>query len=403
MQSLRPTRRNRGRAIAWAPKHDSYYVLAGILRDAASIPPLHLTQSAVLELEAQLENDPSPVPFGLLAGALCVSPQTKLNYLVVDEIAASRSQLTAANPTGQLADELRLLASSAVQHGKLVLGWYIGEVGDELQLDLELASVHRAVFTDAWQVALLRAARIGGTGGALVRLEAVTNRSYQIPFFELLPDSPRSSKSELPRTAIRWPNYAAAEPVLPLNSSHDVNAVATQVAATRDADGRARTWLASFRAKHWMAPQPPSLATHGNGRAKLAAPVRPIEAPRVDAPVAQSRPVLRPPAVDASAADDGARSPPASVTTSKAPFEYSATANAEVDQPADSSAVEIAAHAPPMQQLFINGVLVAFPEEAPAYADEKPLLSEPVRQRLVAAMNIALILIGLAGLYMIAR
>lgn len=357
----------------------------------------------MLELEARLANDPSPVPFGLLAGSLCVCPQTKLEYLLIDEITASRDALTAADPAGELADALRSLASSTVRHGKLALGWYIGGLGEVLQLDLELASVHREVFPDAWQVALLRDARAGAAAGALVRLEPLTNRSYQIPFFELLPDAAGRSGSEAPHTAIRWTTYTATEPVLQLSASNGFEAKPSEAAATRADGGRAIRWLSFFRAQHAAEPEPPGSSAGRNRRTPVDVPDRPTDTPHVDVPLARSQPLDESPAVDAYPADHSPQPLQASLTTPKTPVDHPVSAPALVDRPAGSSAVEGAAHAQPMQQLFIDGSLVTFPAEAPEYADESSSTSGSGRQWLVAAVCIALVLIALIAVYVVTR
>lgn len=211
MTPIRRIRRKLEATIAWTPASDSHHVVARLRN--ARIPPLCVTQAAIRDLEARFANT-SPVPFGLLSGALCVTPKTDQEYLLVDEIIPARGAISSSDPLTELAEVLRSLSREATSRGRLVQGWYLGGAEDDLRLDPDASSVHLALFPEPQHVLLLRNAPWGAARGGVFRYEQSTERLFPIPFFELLPE--RTRAGEPPRSAVRWANYAASEPVQPL-------------------------------------------------------------------------------------------------------------------------------------------------------------------------------------------
>ena len=217
MPTLTRVRRKRGPALAWTPTQDSYYELAQVLRREGRLP-LYLTQTAILEFEAHLRESSLPLPFGLLAGDICVCPQTKLEYLLVDTVPRARVELGGDDPYAQLAEELQSLASEQSGKRKAAIGWYLGGLADDLTLDDDVTRLHEQLFPERWQLALVRGAASGAERGAFLRYESIWHRWYSIPFFEFLPERAGQKKGER-RTAIRWENYRADEPVRPMDES----------------------------------------------------------------------------------------------------------------------------------------------------------------------------------------
>jgi len=227
--SARPLRRIREPSIRWTPAHESYHVVAAFLKQMQAIPPRDLSQDALLRLEAHLTRDPGSLPFGLLAGALCECPRTKLSYLLLDDVTPSRSPLTEVDPMSELSNELRWLASDASSRGKLVLGWYIGGLGDDLEPDPETSAVHRELFPEPWQVMLSHDARAGVEHAALRRTDPVSGRLFTIPFCESYAyEWPRGPEGE-PLTVVRWATYRASIPVM-LHSDATLAKRATTIA-----------------------------------------------------------------------------------------------------------------------------------------------------------------------------
>ena len=142
MKRARALRRKLGPAIAWTPAHDAYHIVASMRPGASGIPPLHVTQRALLQLHSQIERRHTELPFGLLSGALCLAPESKTHYLLIDEATAARRALTADEPLEQLSTELRALAAEAESGQKLALGWYLGGMDDDLEVDPEVAALH---------------------------------------------------------------------------------------------------------------------------------------------------------------------------------------------------------------------------------------------------------------------
>jgi hypothetical protein len=274
-----PARARRlGRAIAWTPADDPYYLLAGMLSGSKGLPALCVTQSAIQDLHREMRSVESTLPFGLLAGEVCVSPESNVRYLLVDEVTPARTELSELDVKSQLNTELRSLASDAHDRGKVPIGWYIGGIGDDLQLDSEDLSLHREIFPEPWQVVLLHDDTASEERGAFLRYAQGSNRLYSVPFFELLSDSTRTNG--VPRkTALRWANYHSDAPVSRLPES-DGTAGGPPARVFRSKN--IASWLASWRksiarmSPPWGAPSlpgvsatPRSITTHP--WAKLAA------------------------------------------------------------------------------------------------------------------------------------
>jgi hypothetical protein len=212
LESIRPAPRKLGPVIAWAPAHEAFHLLARVLPSAGSIPPLQLTRDAILAVETHLAQGISSLPFGVLAGALCRDPATKLEYLLVDEVIPARTWLTAADPIAQLSTELESLLSGLALRRRLAIGWYIGGIGDELRLDPDTTALHRQLFPEPWQVVLLREDTADAPRCAIIRHESMTAQSYVIPFFEQMPEPASPRQAAEPPTVVRWVDYRAAEP-----------------------------------------------------------------------------------------------------------------------------------------------------------------------------------------------
>ena len=215
MPTFSRVRRKRGSALIWVPTEDSYYELAQIVRSEGRLP-LYLTQAAILEFEAHLRESSLPLPFGLLAGDVCICPDTKLEYLLVDTVARARIELGEDDPYAQLAEELQSLVEEQTRQRKVAVGWYLGGLADDLTLDAEVTRVHGHLFPERWQVALVRGAESGVERGAFLRYETIWSRWYAIPFMEFLSERAGHKKGEL-RTGIRWTNYRADQPARPLD------------------------------------------------------------------------------------------------------------------------------------------------------------------------------------------
>jgi hypothetical protein len=216
MSSVRRLERKLGRAVSWEPTHDVFFRFADMLSTSRRVPPLYVAQAALRSVETALRAGGFPIPFGLLAGSLCVCPRTDQEYLLIDEVIPARLHPGAAYAPDDLVREMRGVARGAASRGRLPLGWYQGDA-DVLELVArEDVALHCAMFPEPWQVMLLRDGVDGLRHGSFVRIEPTDRRPYAIRFFELQPDSALSSSRGM-RTVIRWENYQTDDPVLLLD------------------------------------------------------------------------------------------------------------------------------------------------------------------------------------------
>ena len=200
-----------GPAIAWAPTRGTHEVPPEQLRGATRLPDLYLTQAAILEIDAHMRESESPLPFGLLAGALCFSPRENLVYLLADTVSRSGTELSGADdPYVGLAADLRSLATEQELRGNLTIGWYVGGMGDDLTLDSDVIELHRELFPEPRHVLLLRGEAAGVQHGAFLHLDGSPSRSYAISFYELLPEHANAKRGER-RTAVGWAEYHTHE------------------------------------------------------------------------------------------------------------------------------------------------------------------------------------------------
>lgn len=305
MQTFSRVRRNRGPALAWTPTQDSYYELAQMLWSEGRLP-LYFTQAAILELEAHLRESSLPLPFGLLAGDVCICSQTKLEYLLVDTVSRARIELGGDDPYAQLAEELQALASEQTGKNKVAVGWYLGGLADDLTLDDDVTRLHARLFPERWQVALVRGTVSGAERGAVLRYESIWSRWYAIPFFEFLSEHAGHNKGE-PRTAIRWENYRADQPSQPLDGSE---LSARAVSAAPRPSWRARLFGASPEPVRRAERGTPARATEERTRA-TSTPTQ-QESPSLPRSRTMTSPAAPPPTVGVPAS----RSNPLEITPS---------------------------------------------------------------------------------------
>lgn len=215
---VRQVRRRIGETIMWTPAHDAHYMVAGMRGASRNAPPLHVMQSALVQLETLLARDDTPVPFGLLLGSMCLAPEAPGTYLLVNDMTPSMADLTPEDPMAQLTEALQALVTAAARRRSLVIGWYIGGMGDDLSLDEEILTMHRQLFREPWHVLLVHGRAAGVAQGTFLRHDPVELRMFPAPFSEALSDWKRRKTSGETPSAVQWPSYRASRPVVPLQA-----------------------------------------------------------------------------------------------------------------------------------------------------------------------------------------
>jgi hypothetical protein len=415
MKRARALRRKLGPAINWAPAHDAYYIVASMRPGASGIPPLHVTQRALLQLHSQIERRRTELPFGLLSGALCLAPESNTHYLLIDEATAARRPLTADEPLKQLSTELRALAAKAESGQKLALGWYLGGMDDDLEVDPEVAALHHELFGEAWQIMLVSGQASGAEQGEIRRFESQTERFYPIPFSELLQETGWRGEAGAPRTVVRWTHYRTTGPV----SYLDPSAIADLSVNTQPSRGRELNLGAFVRSLRLRGERTPtddtsSAADAPSPRARTPLPaVAPTRRPDLDGPISPSShgsavrridaatPSQKP--TPAPAPAEPARSAPSYLSisnrTSDVPPVPARVVPSPLPAPRAAAARETVPPAPvpdvEVPQIFINGALVALPDTNPPLTALAP--DTATRRLLPALLGAALIvLVGLA-------
>lgn len=203
------------RGVEWLPRHDSHYILAGMMVSARAAPPICILQHTFRDLDEHLRSA-QDFAFGLLAGSLCTCKQSGRHYTLVDGFVPC--QLPAGtggdDPYGLIALALRQQIVMLERTGKLALGFYLCDTTVVPHVALEDVGLFRSVFTQPWNLMLIRDQGDDGDLGAFIRVEPVDERAFAAPFTELISErAGRRSRGEVPPSVVRWVNYQPTEPV----------------------------------------------------------------------------------------------------------------------------------------------------------------------------------------------
>jgi hypothetical protein len=202
------------RVVKWLPRDDAFYLLAAVMT-SASAEPLVVPREVLLQVERHLRDPGATRGCGILHGAMCACPRTRIRYLLIEGAVRAVTAITEHEPPMATVERLRALVREVERRGKRVVGWYRGGAAIVPRLSPRDVAVHRELFPDAWRVALLRDMAAPGQAGAFVRVEPVDGRAYLVPFQEVLPRAGWRDR-EAGRTAVVWRNYRPEREVEPL-------------------------------------------------------------------------------------------------------------------------------------------------------------------------------------------
>lgn len=195
------------RTVRWLPLDDAFYLLAEVMTSTRAAP-LVVLQDALLQVESHAALAVGAAACGVLCGGLYRDPRTRVEYLLVEHAERSTSADVDGNPYASLAVELSRTVARVESDGIGVVGWYRFDVPFDQRIPTANAGIHRALFPETWQVALLRNGAPGEGNGAFVRVEPNEGRPYKIPFLELVPR--KHSRGRRPKvSSVRWRNYSA--------------------------------------------------------------------------------------------------------------------------------------------------------------------------------------------------
>jgi hypothetical protein len=200
--------------VRWLPLHDAYYLLAEVMTSARALP-LVVMQEALLRVEMHASSEVYGSTCGVLCGAQYRDPSSGAAYILVEGIERATRVYRDADPDASLAVDLSRAIDAAGREGRIVVGWYRFDVALYPRLPVADAGIHRALFPEPWQVALLRDGADGEGSGVFMRVEPTEGRAFPIPFFELIPK--KRARGRAPkRTSVQWRNYNAESEVVAL-------------------------------------------------------------------------------------------------------------------------------------------------------------------------------------------
>jgi hypothetical protein len=204
--------------VRWLPLDDAYYLLAEVMTSARALP-LVVMQEALLEVEMHASSEVYGSTCGVLCGAHYRDPSSRAEYILVEGIERATRVYRHADPDASLAVDLSRAIDAAERAGRMVIGWYRFDVALFPRIPVADAGIHRALFPEPWQVALLRDGADGEGSGIFMRVEPTEGRAFPIPFFELIPKK-RARGRQPKRTSVQWRNYNAESEVvaLPVNA-----------------------------------------------------------------------------------------------------------------------------------------------------------------------------------------
>ncbi len=184
--------------VRWLPLHDAYYLRAEVMTSARALP-LVVMQEALLQVEMHASSEVYGSTCGVLCGAHYRDPGSGAGYILVEGIERATRVYRDADPEASLAVDISRAIDAAERAGRTVVGWYRFDVALFPRLPVADAGMHRALFPEPWQVALLRDGADGEGSGVFMRVEPTEGRAFPIPFFELIPKKrarPRSEANE---------------------------------------------------------------------------------------------------------------------------------------------------------------------------------------------------------------
>jgi hypothetical protein len=199
--------------VRWLPLDDAYYLLAEVMTSTRALP-LVVMQGTLLQIEMHASSEVYGSTCGVLCGAPYRDPKSEAAYLLVEGIERATRVERLGDPEASLAVDLSRAVDAAEHAGRMVLGWYRFDVALSPRIPLADVGVHRSLFPEPWQVALLRDGADGEGSGAFVRVEPTEGRAFPIPFFELVPH--RRGRGAAKHTSVQWRNYSAESEVVPL-------------------------------------------------------------------------------------------------------------------------------------------------------------------------------------------
>ncbi|HEU6450634.1 MAG TPA: hypothetical protein VFT57_04385 [Gemmatimonadaceae bacterium] len=200
--------------VRWLPLHDAYYLLAEVMTSARALP-LVVMQEVLLQVEMHASSEVYGSTCGVLCGAHYRDPGSGAGYILVEGIERATRVYRDADPEASLAVDISRAIDAAERAGRTVVGWYRFDVALFPRLPVADAGMHRALFPEPWQVALLRDGADGEGSGVFMRVEPTEGRAFPIPFFELIPKK-RARGRGPKRTSVQWRNYNAESEVVPL-------------------------------------------------------------------------------------------------------------------------------------------------------------------------------------------
>lgn len=209
--------------VKWLPLHDAYYLLAEVMTSMRAAP-LVVLQEALLQVEAHASSEVYGATCGVLCGGLYRDPKSSTTYLLVEGIERATRMERDGDAAASLAADLSRAIASAERTGRTVVGWYCFDVALSHRIPATDAGIHRSLFPEVWQVALLRDGADGEGSGAFIRVEPTEGRAFPIPFLELI--SRKRARGHGPkRTSVQWSSYTAESPVVPLpvDAFHDAS------------------------------------------------------------------------------------------------------------------------------------------------------------------------------------
>ncbi len=201
-------------AISWTPVAGP----AMSVRDAPAFP-IFITQQAL----AAAGDHCSPSPgraFGFLTGDLVEGPRTGTPHIVITSTIRSPWPIEDGDPKAAVLRGLAVAEEQARKAGRVVLGWYHGDLLPDGGLPRSDIDAHLALFDRPWHVVLALSLGQGEGEGSKVAA-GFFRRSpdpewwmHCLPFHELL-DGPSLLSDGRKVTTLDWRGYRTDDAVIP--------------------------------------------------------------------------------------------------------------------------------------------------------------------------------------------
>ena len=193
-------------AIHWKPLRDAHYIVASLQPADGGRRKIVIRQGVLASVQALVRARPGRRVAGILVGRFYRCPITGVDYEVIESV-IDHSRAGTDDLVSAIGQELQAVKQHKVAQS---VGWYCSAPTLGPRLTGDLAAVHRSLFQNPWQTALVVTRE--ASDGAFFLYDDAAARWFYAPFYELSDHAP--APEEPKPTCIAWPQYLTVDNIV---------------------------------------------------------------------------------------------------------------------------------------------------------------------------------------------